>query len=42
MIISLANDEFLRDIFLTYFAADYISINPNLVKYTIVEKLKKL
>jgi hypothetical protein len=29
-------------IFLTYFAADYISINPNLVKYTIVEKLKKL
>jgi hypothetical protein len=29
-------------IFLTYFAADYISINSNLVKYTIVENLKKL
>ena len=29
-------------VFLNYFAADYISINPNLVKYTIVENLKKL
>jgi hypothetical protein len=29
-------------LFLTYFAADYISIDPNKVKYNVVENLKKL
>lgn len=29
-------------VFLTYFATDFISINPNLVKYSIVENIKKI